>query len=341
MTDAKHHIPTVSVGMPVYNGERHIRQALDSLLAQDFEDFELIISDNASTDGTQEICLEYATRDSRIRYYRNYVNMGMTWNFNRVFELATGEFFMWAAHDDYRDHRYIRLCLEAFGIAENIVLSGSRYEFIAHETEEAIYTNYGFSTIGLSAVEKLKFIACLSNNIAGIFYGIYKKSALRKLMPLKQVFAGDILLLAELSLYGDFITIPEVLMFERSGGSSANMVRYMAEIKGTSLCRGDPHFDHLLNIQEIIFRTDKLSLIEKIRLALYTIGDYCHLIALRIVGWIYRRLLVIWPSAALRIRELWYKVAIERKRSVNRGIKNRRQGDKSSSGGPDTFGSYT
>ena len=82
MTDNK---PLVSIGMPVYNSEQHIRQALDSVLAQDYEHFELIISDNASTDRTREVCLEYAARDKRIRYYQNERNMGIAWNQNRVF----------------------------------------------------------------------------------------------------------------------------------------------------------------------------------------------------------------------------------------------------------------
>ncbi|HEY9297142.1 MAG TPA: glycosyltransferase, partial [Phormidium sp.] len=79
--------PLVSIGMPVYNGDRYLRLALDSLLAQDYENFDLIISDNASTDKTQEICLEYAAKDSRIRYYRNQVNVGASENFKVVVDL--------------------------------------------------------------------------------------------------------------------------------------------------------------------------------------------------------------------------------------------------------------
>src|SRR5688572_10868700 len=93
--------PRVSIGLPVYNGENYLAEAIDSILAQTFEDFELIISDNASTDRTQEICEAYAAKDGRIRYYRSEVNKGSAWNFNRVFELARGEYFKWAAHDDY------------------------------------------------------------------------------------------------------------------------------------------------------------------------------------------------------------------------------------------------
>src|SRR3974377_1117825 len=93
-------VPKVSIGLPVYNGENYLRLAIDSILTQDYTDFELIISDNASADATQEICREYTARDCRIRYYRNKINIGASGNYNRVFELARGGLFKWAAHDD-------------------------------------------------------------------------------------------------------------------------------------------------------------------------------------------------------------------------------------------------
>lgn len=92
--------PTVSIGMPVYNGSKYIREALDSLLAQTFADFELIISDNASTDATQSICEEYERRDPRVRYVRQAENKGAVANFQFVLDQAHGELFMWAAYDD-------------------------------------------------------------------------------------------------------------------------------------------------------------------------------------------------------------------------------------------------
>lgn len=92
--------PAVSIGMPVFNGEKYIRKAIDSLLAQIFSDFELIISDNASTDGTAAICREYAANDSRIRYIRQPENIGAENNFKYVLRESVGEYFMWAACDD-------------------------------------------------------------------------------------------------------------------------------------------------------------------------------------------------------------------------------------------------
>jgi glycosyltransferase involved in cell wall biosynthesis len=103
--------PLVSIGMPVYNGEKFIREALDSLLAQTFTDFELIISDNASTDNTEAICLEYAAKDARIRYVRQPENRGVLFNFQFVLDEARGEYFMWSAHDDAWDNRWLEVLL--------------------------------------------------------------------------------------------------------------------------------------------------------------------------------------------------------------------------------------
>lgn len=92
--------PKVSIGMPVYNGARYIREALDTLVAQTYTDLELIISDNASTDATEGICREYAARDPRIKYVRQSRNRGVIVNFQFALAEAVGEYFMWAAYDD-------------------------------------------------------------------------------------------------------------------------------------------------------------------------------------------------------------------------------------------------
>jgi glycosyltransferase involved in cell wall biosynthesis len=116
-------LPRVSIGLPVYNGERHLPAALDSLLAQTYRDFELIISDNALTDRTEEICRGYAARDSRIRYHRSPVNRGMIWNHDRVFHLARGEYFKWVGHDDLYDPDMLRHCVEALDRDPGAVLA--------------------------------------------------------------------------------------------------------------------------------------------------------------------------------------------------------------------------
>lgn len=267
--------PLVSIGMAVYNGERYIRQALDSLLAQDFENFELIISDNASTDKTQDICLEYTEKDKRIRYYRNQTNIGAPRNFDRVFELSSGEYFMWAAHDDYWKPRYLSSCLEAFNISEAIVLAGTECDSIDPETGELILIDEGFSTVGLSPGKRfMRYKSTLhgGRHVGGIFCGIHKRSALSKVMPMKKVIATDHLVMVGLCFQGEFVTVPERLMVKRVGGGSASLgslaraygVSNQLLVKGTYLTRE-------AMLQRIIFQTDKLKPPEKIWLVCWSL----------------------------------------------------------------------
>src|SRR5262249_49837857 len=115
--------PRVSIGMPVRNGQRFIRLAIDSLLAQTFSDFELIICDNGSTDQTQSICEEYAVLDPRVRYFRNESNLGPAANYNRCFELSRGEYFRWHAHDDQAAPQYLAKCVELLDRDPGVVVA--------------------------------------------------------------------------------------------------------------------------------------------------------------------------------------------------------------------------
>ena len=104
--------PLITVGMPVYNSPRYLKQSLDSLLAQTYSDFVLVISDNASTDATAKICLDYAAADARIKYFRNATNIGNPRNFNRVFELTTTPYLKWSTADDFWEPSFLELALE-------------------------------------------------------------------------------------------------------------------------------------------------------------------------------------------------------------------------------------
>src|SRR5690348_7532956 len=115
-------LPAVSVGLPVYNGALYLSRAVDSLLAQSFGDFEIIISDNASTDDTERICRAYAARDPRIRYVRSDTNRGLLWNFRRVLELARAPYFKWMAHDDECEPDLLRRCVDELDADPGLVL---------------------------------------------------------------------------------------------------------------------------------------------------------------------------------------------------------------------------
>src|SRR5262245_45798827 len=122
--------PLVSIGLPVFNGEKHIQQALDSLLAQSYDNFELNISDNASTDGTEDLCRLYAAKDNRVHYYRQPRNVGLKANWRCVLQLASGEYFMWAQHDDCWSIDYISVLLDCLLAYPDAVLAAGRTLYI-------------------------------------------------------------------------------------------------------------------------------------------------------------------------------------------------------------------
>ena len=268
----------VSIGMPVYNGAQFICNALDSLLSQNYEEFKLIISDNASTDETQEICQEYAARDERIRYYRNPINMGASWNFNRVFDLSSDEYFMWASCDDYWDSKYIDTCLQTLKTSKNIVLAGTICRSIDTDKNQLRFVDKGFSTIGLNPYKRFiryKSIIHSGSHIGGIFYGLYKKDVLSEAMPIRKVIAADHLLLAELSLLGEFITVQKPLFFKRWGGASRSIKKISAAIGiNNRLLVTAPFLFREYSLQRIIFKCYNLSNLQKLKLAMWSFYNY-------------------------------------------------------------------
>jgi glycosyltransferase involved in cell wall biosynthesis len=126
MGDAR---PLVSIGLPVYNGGAHLRRALDSLLAQEWAEIEIVVRDNASTDDTEGIVREYAARDMRLRWFRNGENLGAARNFQLVLEDAAGKYFMWAAHDDRWSSDYVGRLVNALQREPRAVLAAGKAVF--------------------------------------------------------------------------------------------------------------------------------------------------------------------------------------------------------------------
>jgi glycosyltransferase involved in cell wall biosynthesis len=204
----------VSIGLPVYNGERYLAAALDSLLAQSFTDFELIISDNASTDHTAAICEEYARRDGRVRYFRETHNTGGARNHNRVIELARGQYFKWAAHDDTYDPRFVERCVERLDADPGAVLCFSRSRFI-DEQGQLLHEYAHPLQLDIEDRAARFFPYVFGTHIMVEDYGLIRTETLRK-TPLHGNYAwADMVLFGELALYGRFVEIPEVLFFRR------------------------------------------------------------------------------------------------------------------------------
>ena len=207
-------IPQVSVGMPVYNGERFVSQAVESILSQTFRDFELIISDNASTDATERICREYAERDGRIRYYRNEQNRGAAWNNNRVVELAKGEYFKWQSHDDYCDPTFIEKCLAGIRSNPSVVLCYPRFVRV-DEQGRRLGGVKSSRVIGDGEPHRRHRSLIYRRDSCEEVFGIARTAIVRKTSLIGPYSNSDDTFLAELILQGHFREVPEPLFFYR------------------------------------------------------------------------------------------------------------------------------
>jgi glycosyltransferase involved in cell wall biosynthesis len=253
--------PFVSIGMPVYNGENFLRQALSSLLAQDYPRFELIISDNASDDGTEEICREYQARDSRIRYVRHAQNRGSPWNFAFVAHEAQGDYFMWAAHDDLWHPMFIRKCLAMLESHPDAILCSTEINFIDGDGLPSIHCpNYkNIVTIGMTPVERIQALMSLPGWFA--IYGLMRLEVTRHISLGLDVFAWDVILLLEILLVGTSAKVDEPLF-------SVRILRpktaedYLRDFNSKSPAARAVYTGALAHLLEAVYRS-KLSAKEK------------------------------------------------------------------------------
>lgn len=207
---------SVSIGIPVYNGERFLAQTLDSILDQTYQDFEVIISDNASDDATEAICRSYAEKDSRIHYCRNATNLGAAYNYNRLVDLARGKYFKWAAHDDLLAPTFLERSVEMLEEYPDYALVYPLSSIIDEEGEPVRQLR---SISGLDSdrpYRRFRSHAGQRGVHQNMVFGVIRTDVLRRTRLIGAYSSSDRILNAELALYGAFYEIPEVLFFKRN-----------------------------------------------------------------------------------------------------------------------------
>ncbi|MCL4708118.1 glycosyltransferase family 2 protein [bacterium] len=214
-------MPLISVGVPVYNGEGFLGQSLDSILAQTYEDFEVIISDNASSDYTEDICRVFAGKDARIRYFRNPNNIGAARNFNRVFELAHGEYFRWHSADDLCEPTLLEKCKATLEEHSDAVLCAPKTCLI--DEKGSIICRRDNELDLRHSQAHARFLALnVTLGLCNAQYGLMRTAAVRRTALEGDYPGSDMVFLSELSLHGQFIQIPEYLFFRRLHSHAAS-----------------------------------------------------------------------------------------------------------------------
>ena len=211
--------PRLTIGLPIYNGEQLLPQAIESLLTQKYDDFEVVISDNASVDGTPELCAAYAAQDPRIRYVRNERNLGSIPNFNRLVGLARGEYFKWAAHDDWCEPSFVGRCVEVLDADPGVVLCHAKAIRVDEAGDTLVVDLDPLDVRSPDPAERFRQVLWSLRAIYPI-YGVIRTDALRRTQLFRSHSGSDRILLAELSLLGQLYQIPELLLYERETLSS-------------------------------------------------------------------------------------------------------------------------
>lgn len=205
----------VTVGMPVFNGERFVGAALDSLLTQSFDDFDLLISDNASTDATEEICREVAARDRRVVYTRNESNIGAAGNLNLLLERATGEYFKWAAHDDMCRPDFLLRCVEALDADSSTVLAYTGAFQVDDYGSRTRDYRCGMDATAAQPSQRFGHILSRPAHWWLPIFGVMRRSAVGSALRHGNYPGGDHVFLAGLALNGPFTEIHEELFVHR------------------------------------------------------------------------------------------------------------------------------
>ena len=223
--------PKVSIGLPVYNGERYLALTIDSILAQTFQDFELIISDNCSTDRSGEICRQYVEQDSRVRFFPSEVNKGAAWNFRRVFELARGLYFRWAPSDDVFAPESLAACVEVLDAHPDAVLCYPKTILIDGAGAVIKPYNDNLDLRSDSLVERYR-MAAHQIGLVNVMYGLMRTEKVRQTRLIRHYPGADVIFLLELTLHGKFLEINRPLFFRRMHEqASSSMKSSLSELQ--------------------------------------------------------------------------------------------------------------
>lgn len=206
--------PKVTIGLPVFNGERHLRAALESILGQTYCDLELVVSDNASTDATPDICQEYARSDARVRFGRFTTNVGARRNFHNVLALAQGEYFKWSGHDDVLAPAFLERCVERLDQDAGAVLCATDIEVVDDRGQRAGPELRPITVRGSTPHVRLReFFA--NPRVHQTIFGVIRRSALEATSLLGPWYGSDRALLMELALLGRLDRVDEPLFIHR------------------------------------------------------------------------------------------------------------------------------
>jgi hypothetical protein len=252
--------PRVTIGLPVFNGERYLAETLESILAQDFEDFELVVADNASTDRTRDIVRRFAERDHRIRLVTSDENRGAAWNFSRLVAQARGEYFKWASGDDLVRPQYLSRCVQVLDDDAGVVLAYARTSLIDADGGWLRDHDDGMHLPQEQAWSRLRDFA-MNRWLCNACFGVMRTDVMRSTGLIGPTVSSDVTFLAEMALAGKIHEVPDRLFLRRVVDTSCGLGELSrAEVSAwfdprRRVSRTPPMLRVFRDIERVIWRT--------------------------------------------------------------------------------------
>lgn len=250
--------PLLTVGLPVFNGERYLGNAIECILSQSFQDFDFIISDNASTDGTEEICRHYARRDRRIRYHRNAVNIGGAKNSDLILGMAKTEFFATASHDDYFSLNYLEACLAKLQGVEDAMLCCPEQVVFLDPRGNPTRVERNCNTEGKDLAGRMHELVKKLGWYA--WYGVTRTERLRSLLKdmsrYRYAYGGDVIFMATALMRGQIVVSPRTTFFYREPDRAKEFAAHMEEILPGSAAPARPYTGLARDLLQVVQDSD-------------------------------------------------------------------------------------
>ena len=210
--------PLVSICIPVFNEEKYIERTITNVLSQTYDNFEVVISDNASTDQTENICRQLAKENSRVKYFRSPHKCSQNENFNRVFKLSKGQFTLWLGGHDWLDTHYIEQCIAKFDENPEFVLVTTYKKHIDDDGVE-YYKEYKGTMLNLKSpckrFSRMLWFLTSDYLYIGPVCSMMRRSVLEKTGLIKTILYADFILALEMSLMGPWGHVPKCLHYRK------------------------------------------------------------------------------------------------------------------------------
>lgn len=240
--------PLVSIGMPVYNEGAYVAASLDALLAQDYENLEIIVSDNGSTDDTEAICRRYAARDPRIKFHRYESNRGITENFDYVRAAATGDYFMWAAGHDLWSPSLVSECVALLESDATAVIAFACSHWIDADGNPMPKSSGWSDTRGMEVVGR--FFTVFWGNMHPIL-GVMRTAALRRVKKIHNMAGTDLIMLLEMALQGHFVHAAAAHWYRRQFRAVESHEQRMARYRSSEFGLSHSLIDRLFPLMRL------------------------------------------------------------------------------------------